>query len=216
MKRFLGEAPAGKLVTVPQPAAPPEQPAPLPVMLPPEAEEVQRAEAEEVQAVEAQKPVVNKPLCSIVDPPLSDENQLATEARLTKAGKPDKRFKADKKERPVWEPTEEEFATVRQLAALGWPVNKLHEALDIKPHAFAAAVIYFPRLTEEFNAGVEECEAAPEKMLSWRPLPKHIALTYEHAKAGLGPIEIAAKLKVGRQAVCGQLLLHPWSIKIDP
>lgn len=98
-----------------------------------------------------------------------------------------------------WSPTEEQYRSIYELAELGWPISKMHEAFAISSQAFAGAIIRLPRIKAEIDAGVAECKALPERQLSWRPFPEDIDRIRQYAAEGLGPVEIAAKLNVRRQ-----------------
>ena len=110
---------------------------------------------------------------------------------------------------PIWNPAEDDFQIVRELAELGWPSPKIAEALQVTPNQFAGALIRHPRLKVEFETGQNECKALPERRLAWRPMPRDVETVRFWAARGLGEVEIAAKLEVSRDCFQRRLVDTP-------
>jgi hypothetical protein len=97
-----------------------------------------------------------------------------------------------------WEPTEDEYVMIRQLAELGWPSVKVAEALSLTPNQFAGGILRHPRIKTEYDEGVVTCKALTERGLSWRPTPSDVDRIRELASEGLRPAEIASEMGIGR------------------
>lgn len=74
-------------------------------------------------------------------PPLNQSNPTAQEERPKKRrGRPPK-VKPEPtpaelaKRLPQWDPNEEDFSTIRELAELAWPASKIYEVLGISAQA---------------------------------------------------------------------------------
>jgi len=100
----------------------------------------------------------------------------------------------------LWQPTEEEYLIIRQLAELGWPSSKIAEALEISPQQFAGGLVREPRVKTEYELGVENCKVLPDRRLTWRPMPSDLKRVEMLAANGLREVEIAARLGVSRKA----------------
>lgn len=101
---------------------------------------------------------------------------------------------------PLWEPTEEQYQIIRDLAELGWPSPKICEALGITPQQFAGAITRYPRLKREYEQGILACSNYAERRLSWRPTRTDLERVRMLAETGLREVEIAAKLEVSRDS----------------
>lgn len=115
----------------------------------------------------------------------------------------------------LWEPSEEDYVKIRQLAELGWPSPKISEALDLTPQQFAGGLVRYPRMKAEYDQGVNDCKAFLERRLAWMPSVEDLEQVRNHAKRGLNHDAIAAKLKVSRRAFAMRIadtpqLLDAW------
>lgn len=131
----------------------------------------------------------------LLTPPKSKKKQIKKRVDVTD----------EKTREPRWDPTDEQYLLVKELAELGWPSVKVAEALNVSPQMFAGALIRHPRLKDEYDQGVAECKAFPERKLAWRPSSDDVRDVYRYAAKGLGQIEIAARINVSRWAMTARM-----------
>jgi predicted DNA-binding protein YlxM (UPF0122 family) len=118
-----------------------------------------------------------------------------------------------------WNPTDQDFVLVKQLGELGWSADKLYTAFEyeladgskkkITSQQFAGALVRVPNFKTEYEKGVEDCKGFNDRRMSWQPLPEHIERVKDYAAEGLRVPEIAAKLKVSREALAKRMADTP-------
>lgn len=187
----------------------------VPLLLPPGTEEPNGEEPKkpEKQISVEEKPVEEKPQLKLVEPEPEPEPPPKRKRGRPKKDKSRLEFENRKKKeaglQPLWVPAEEEYKLTRELAELGWPGMQIAEALNVSAQQFAGALIRYPRLKEEFEAGSEESKGYLDKRLAWRPKPDDLKQVRYFAYQGLRQAEIAAKLGISRQAFSRRMMDTP-------
>lgn len=180
----------------------------LPILLPPESLHFERKretviEETVIQEVIAKEAVVKE----TADNEAANKEAVSTPASINveevRPGrrKKNKREPGDESRAPLWHPTEEQFILIRELAELGWPSVKIVDALNLTSEQFAVAIMNYPRVKAEYEKGVENCKAFPDAQLTWRPMPADVTRVRELAAKGLRPVEIAARMGIGRNSL---------------
>jgi hypothetical protein len=101
--------------------------------------------------------------------------------------------------------TEDQFALIRRLAALNWPLPKIAEPLGLSSEQFIEAIVRCPEIKTAYDAGLEDKKAYIEKQAAWQPTPEDVAKAARLAATGLGEVEIAGQLDVRRAVFIDRL-----------